>query len=176
MSKPKDALADQGLLSDEQLQAIGLVAVESSKLESEIEFFTWMICGFDEESGRVLTDRLQLDGKLSLVRELTNIRIKSDQMRADFKDITDRISDLIPKRNTIIHGEWHGALGAILKQLPKAKSYPIAVRFKRDQRNIPIVPAGDVRAVADRLAHVRIQFLAFFLQNFEKLAPLRGKA
>ena len=40
------------ILTPEQLQAIGSVAVEASRLEEWIEMLIWELCGFDEKTGR----------------------------------------------------------------------------------------------------------------------------
>ena len=113
-------LHSERILNKKQLHAIGCVAVESSRLETLIEILIWIICGFDEDRGRIFTDRVQLDGKVSLLRALVKEKKTTQKFRDRFKEITDEISSTIPKRNTIIHGDWLGVPKS-LRKIPTAK-------------------------------------------------------
>ena len=163
-------LPSQSVLSSKQLQAIGAVAVEASNLELLIETLIWIVCELGEDTGRIFTDRLQLDGKLALLREITKARIKTPMAQEIFKKITDDISAVLPKRNTIIHGEWM-AVPKALKGHAAEQGYPVAVRMKRSQPNIPPVPAREVMSVAHDLAGLHARLWAFYLKHWHELVP-----
>ena len=70
-------LGSEGVLTPEQLQAIGSVAVETTYVEHLLEFLIWKLVGIKEPTrGRYLTDRLGISQKLELVGELGGERIK----------------------------------------------------------------------------------------------------
>jgi hypothetical protein len=164
-------LQSERILNKKQLYAIGSVAVESSRLETLIELLIWSICGFDKEQGRIFTDRTQLDGKLAILRELIKDQLKSVKTKAEFKTISDAISNTIPKRNTIIHGEWLGVPKA-LKKIPEVKSdYPVAIRIKMGRSNIPPIHADEVSRVARSLGDHHEQLIYFWLGHMHELSP-----
>ena len=64
---------DQYPLSDvsvERRQLIGLVVLNWSKLEADIDAAIWAFWGLNIDTGRVLTTRLNIDLKIDLLRSL----------------------------------------------------------------------------------------------------------
>lgn len=167
-------LPSEDVLSKNQLYAIGCVAVESSRLDQTIETWIWIICGLDEDTGRLFTDRAQLDGKIGMLRDLVKARIKGASARAAFKRITDDLAMAVPRRNTVIHGEWLSEPEP-LKRLPARSNYPVAIRMKRDQKNIPPVHATEVMAIAKNLAHLHARLQMFCFEHWGELDPSRRR-
>ena len=163
------------MLNKDELHAIGAVAVESSSLENLIELLIFFTLDFDPdkdefEFGEIITDRYQLDGKLSLLRELVYIRIKDAALREKFKAIFDEISDLISRRNTVIHGEW------MRQHLLPGGRPPIVTRHKRTQKNIIKIPADKVMDLAYRLAKAHENLWALYERHMRVLSPSPRKA
>lgn len=167
----------QIILTPEQLQAIGSVAVEASCLEEWVELLIWELCGFDESTGRVFTDKMMLDAKVSLLRDLLIQRIKDKEIAAEFKDIFDKIKDDIPKRNTIIHGHWGSQDDRVsLSQIASGHVFSdsIAIRKRLNGASIPVL-AKDVIKVAQRISRHRVKLMRFAVKH-EALFSLPSKS
>ena len=165
------------ILIPEQLQAIGSVAVEASRLEEWIEILIWELCGFDENIGRVFTERMMLDAKVELFRDIFTQRNNDKEAAFEFKFIFDKIKDDIPKRNTIIHGSWSlEDIKASLFKIVSGQSCSdsVAVR-KRLKKTLPPVLAKDVIKVAHRL-HSHHKALVMFFGKHEALFPSPSKS
>lgn len=165
------------ILTPEQLQAIGSVAVEASYLEECVEMLIWELCGFEENTGRVFTEKMMLDGKVTLLRELLIPRIVDKKVAADFKDIFDKIKDDIPKRNTIIHGHWGSKDDRIsLSKIASGHTYSdsIAVRKRLKGAPVPIL-AKDVIQIARRISRHRVKLMRFAVKH-EVLFSLPSKS
>ena len=165
------------ILTPEQLQAIGSVAVEASRLEEWVEILIWELCGFDEKTGRVFTERMMLDAKVELFRDLFTQRNSDKKIASEFKEIFDKIKGDIPKRNTIIHGHWSPEdIKASLFKIVSGQSCSdsVAVR-KRLKKTPPPVLAKDVIEVARRL-HYHRKALVLFFGKHEALFPLASKS
>ena len=167
----------QVILTPEQLQAIGSVAVETSYLEEWVELLVWELCGFDEDTGRIFTEKMMLDAKVGLLSDLLTPRINDKAVMAEFKEIFDSIKDDIPKRNTIIHGQW-GSKDARVSLFNLASgripSDSVAVRKRRKSAPVPVL-AKDVIKIAQRIAGHRKKLMRFAVKH-EALFSLPSKS
>jgi hypothetical protein len=167
----------QVILTPEQLQAIGSVAVETSYLEEWVEMLIWELCGFDENTGRIFTEKMMLDAKIGLLSDLLTPRIEDKETGAEFKEIFDSIKNDIPKRNTIIHGHWgskdaHVSLFNIASG--KIPSDSVAVRKRRKAAPAPVL-AKDVIKIAQRISRHRAKLMRFAVKH-EALFSLPSKS
>jgi hypothetical protein len=161
-TRPETRKYHSSVLTASQLRAIGVVAVESAQLELTLELLIRQICGMDMETGRLFTDSMQLSTKLRTLRELVKDRIAKDD-EGECRRLFDRIADLIPKRNTIIHGEWWPPelIGT---------ATPEAVRLRRGKDRIPNVKASDVLSIGRHLGAAHTGLIFFVLKRWRSLA------
>lgn len=99
-------LQSQRTLTPDQLQAIGIVAVESTYLEGDIEELIWHLAGLSYDNGKFFTDNLRLKARIELLGDLWKKKTKDQKQ---LQELTALISDLkiaADDRNTIIHGVW----------------------------------------------------------------------
>lgn len=116
-------------LKDTELRAIGVLVTASSNVEGLIEQLIRDIASLDEGVGRVFTDPMQFSAKLRTLRELFKEWLPKTQHEAA-NCVLAPISDLIPHRNTVIHGDWFniGGLGAEVARLKRGASTASAVK------------------------------------------------
>jgi hypothetical protein len=89
--------------TDEQLQAVGMVAAEFSYLDSIVETAIWAL---DEEEGReISTDRVR--DRLKSLRKLFRQRWPDDEEGAKKLDnLCEQIRRAADKRNELVHALW----------------------------------------------------------------------
>lgn len=102
--RPK--LASQIVLSPEELQALGCVAVECAFLEGILEQYIWWLCGVKEDIGRLMTTTMMMERRLDLVSELVKPRLSTEAEKQEFADLIASIRTEASNRNTAIHGRW----------------------------------------------------------------------
>jgi hypothetical protein len=93
-------------VSVEQQRLIGLVVLNWSKLEANIDDTIWHFLNLDLDDGRVFTNRLGAEQKLTLLRSLAHTYLTEE----DFNEVETRLLDFIgmyqEDRNFIVHGSW----------------------------------------------------------------------
>ena len=105
VEQPDDALYSQAVLTQDQCEAIGCVAVESSRLEFVFDLLIWKLLKIEEpDQGNAVTGKMQFKAKLDLFNEL--LKLQSPSVAAAFKPLFDDITAAIPKRRVVIHGRW----------------------------------------------------------------------
>lgn len=144
------------VLTPEQIQAIGYVAVESANLEILAERMICAICFFQEASRKELIERRELSGKLAILRTLINERLSQGGPRDKFNAMYDLHMTAVGHRNTLIHGRWI--------QSP-AGSPDASVAFH---------PKNPLRVVKAKQAMVVANSLAVFQQELESFYTLHG--
>jgi hypothetical protein len=162
-------LLSETLLSDEQLRAVGCLALEATHLEIYIEAIIRGLCEFDENKSKVFLDRLMIGAKTDIMRDLIWPIVRDTPQGNEFKVIYDDIKDLIAKRNTVIHGDWGLNLtvtemrDSILTRRGKA----IAKRkWKSDE-----VKADEVTALAHRFAQRQLDLLTWCFEHVLQSSP-----
>src|ERR1039457_6958722 len=105
-TKPADPLHASEVLTVEQQAAIGCVAVESARLEHLIMVVIWSLLYLEASMGRLFTDNIPtISGKLDLLHGIVNDKF-STLNKEEFNVIFQVIKKIIPRRNTVIHGQW----------------------------------------------------------------------
>jgi hypothetical protein len=89
----------------EQQQLIGLLVLNWSKLESDIDGAIWAFFGLDIDKGRVITTKLNTDVKVELLRALVNTYCAGDLLK-DILHVIDLIAAYKEDRNFVVHGSW----------------------------------------------------------------------
>jgi hypothetical protein len=93
-------------VSQEQQRLIGLVVLNWSKLEANIDDTIWHFLNFNLDEGRVITNRLNADLKITLLRSLAHAYLSEE----DFNEVETRLLYYIAiyqeDRNFIVHGSW----------------------------------------------------------------------
>ena len=97
-------LSAERLLTDDQLKAVGCLAIESSQLEILIEQL------IETLSGRLIADllleRKMFDAKVKILRTLLVPRVPDLELKKRTQAICADIKSDIAYRNTAIHGDW----------------------------------------------------------------------
>lgn len=92
-------------VSIEQQQLIGLLVLNWSKLEADIEGTIWSFLSLNIDEGRVITTRLNTDIEIQLLRSLV-ITYCRRKLLDDALDVLDLIRGYKEDRNFIVHGSW----------------------------------------------------------------------
>jgi hypothetical protein len=92
-------------VSIEQQQLIGLLVLNWSKLETDIDAAIWAFLDLDIEKGRVITAKLNTDVKVDLLRALINTYCAGEVLD-EFLRVMDFIGGYKEDRNFVVHGSW----------------------------------------------------------------------
>jgi hypothetical protein len=92
-------------VSIEQQQLIGLLVLNWSKLEADIDSAIWAFLDLDIDKGRVITTKLNADVKVELLRALVNTYCAEDLLE-DMLRVIDFIGGYKEDRNFVVHGSW----------------------------------------------------------------------
>src|SRR5688572_22633301 len=130
------------LLRAEHLQAIALVALESSAFEHSLER---VISGMLESraTGELLLARKLFDAKVSVFKKLVEERLDG-KVTDEFHFLYNELTPLIQKRNDIVHGQWTLRAWTKYKKEGPDEYEPLAIRGNRQ----PTL-ASEARKVAD---------------------------
>jgi hypothetical protein len=172
--KISDSLRSEIVLTDEQLRAIGCVAVEFTYLETSLDSVIEKLCCLDEHDFRLLTAGAQISPKLKIARDVTEARIKAE-FRERHKNLFDDISHQVAQRNNVIHGHWRvpkltghqsnlGEKG--WRELKwTRKGDPFAIRKKRGEPGHTIFKSKDLMEIARGLHRARTALLSFLRES-----------
>jgi hypothetical protein len=93
-------------VSPEQLEAIGMIAVEGSELESALEWGIWGLSGMTVQTGQLFTTRQAFEMKVKTFIRVTQKVIRDPDMRKRAANLAGRLRDSSGRRNDIIHAIW----------------------------------------------------------------------
>ena len=96
----------QKILTQEQLAAIGCVAVESASLEGLVDYGIYKLTGQHETTGRLLLGNMMLGSKVDVLADLFKLYIGQENFDKDCSKVFSDIKHELSNRNTIIHGFW----------------------------------------------------------------------
>jgi hypothetical protein len=169
--KFRDSLSAELKLTDDQLKAIGCLAVESTNLEVHIDAFIRSVAKLDDVSFEVFVGRLTLGSKTKMLHALYWPRLENlPEIRASFKAIYDDITDMITKRNTVIHGTWgdpdETKLISLLELMTLEQKADSVARSKRGKP----VPATEVMDLALDFAQRKKDLLQWWV-SYERASP-----
>ncbi len=174
--KRVDPLHANEVLTIEQQAAIGCVAVESSRLEHLIMVMIWSILSLEESMGRIITDNIPtISGKLDLLHRVINDK-NSTINKEEFNLIYQIIKKIIPRRNTVIHGQWQRmyTLSQVMN-MPTITDGPTGhaqVNSRsRKSNNVKSEKAEDIMSIALGIHHC-YSSLYDFSQRYSLLPPL----
>jgi hypothetical protein len=138
----------------DQLEAIGMVVVEWSYLESMVDAAIWTVAAvFNQDFGEAITAHIPILGRLSILATLYRLDREHshapaddrDQQLSEFQTILGRIEPLQRKRNKLVHGRWvRGDQGSPMMYLVQARGH---LRRERLGWN-----SGEIRQVAADIA------------------------
>lgn len=151
MTSTKRTLTSEILLTDDQLKAIGCLALESNFLEFQITRMIVEYCG--EDMAELLLGQKMIQAKAELLKGVFRPLAIDDDHARRFDLIYGDIADVIPKRNTTIHGEWGSDTSIaqwFLLFFDKPKSSNPAAR-----RNTTVIRASEVMALAHRFGEIQ---------------------
>jgi hypothetical protein len=92
-------------VSIEQQQLIGLLVLNWSKLETDIDGAIWAFLDLDIDKGRVITTKLNTDVKVELLRALINTYCAGEVLD-ELLRVMDFIGGYKEDRNFVVHGSW----------------------------------------------------------------------
>jgi hypothetical protein len=92
-------------VSIEQQQLIGLLVLNWSKLETDIDGAIWAFLDLDVDKGRLITTKLNTDVKVELLRALVNTYCAGELLN-DILGVIEFISGYKEDRNFVVHGSW----------------------------------------------------------------------
>lgn len=176
--KDPDLLPCQKLLRNDQLMAFGCVAVESSSLELSLEAIISIFCKFDEEVGLLFLNR-ELRAKVELVNDLVKINAQGrKEILGDFKPIYDNICNLIPKRNTYIHGDLDPIINMDGSSIEKPMWRTGEVTSTRRRKGVALKPlhADEAMKVAKEISEEHKKLRLFVLGYFPEFLAQAGKS
>ena len=161
----RELLSSEILLTDDQLKAIGCLAVESSRLESLLDDFIQTVCRFDDTQKELFIGKWMTSQKIDAIKLLIRPRLRSKVKLQKFDTLFEKLKDLIARRNIIIHGDWtisqpYNAL-AILISGTGRRSDAIANSKKKKLS----IKAADVMTVALRLSECRDELFRFYYRD-----------
>lgn len=103
---PQEPLAGELMLSQEQLRAIGCLAIEVTRLEEMVGIVIQEVSGLSNADAETFTFGWMLDKKVEAMKTILTPRLKAAGEVDTFADLYARIKDLNTRRNTVIHGRW----------------------------------------------------------------------
>jgi hypothetical protein len=159
----KFQLVSQTILTQEQLAAIGCVAIESTYCEIVVEKLIWQLSGLDDEHGKHFTQNVQLNSRLELLSTLGKMHISDEIHKAEFVKLVSDLKIANTDRNTVIHGSWSSSVrNFLLLWRDGADKHPPAQASKRRPNKEPITTSADkVIEVAQRIANLKRDLLDF---------------
>jgi hypothetical protein len=92
-------------VSIEQQQLIGLLVLNWSKLETDIDGAIWAFLELGIDDGRLITTKLNTDVKIELLRALVNTYC-AGKFLDDILQVIDFIGGYKEDRNFVVHGSW----------------------------------------------------------------------
>lgn len=165
-------LRSEVTLKEDQLRAIGCVAVESTYLEDFLDNIIQVLCCLDEHDFRVLTAEAPISEKLHVVKMVTKSRLKPEFYKRHqllFNSIQQHITD----RNTVIHGSWHVPVLRGVKDptsadgAPKwiAEGKPFAMLKNRGKTGAKRQDRENIMEIARKLAQSTIDLVKFLSES-----------
>lgn len=161
-------LPSQEILDDDELKAIGCLALEATFLENFTDGCICTLCDLDNATGELFIGQIMIRKKIDLLKKLTKSRLKTQAAKDEFQKIYDKITDSITKRNTAIHGTWEGLynLSQLLDPAPRLPALRIATRKKGDPLH-----SKDIMKIAEGFADQLSELKTFYRTHWAELAP-----
>jgi hypothetical protein len=155
-------LQSQIILSQEQLAAVGCVAIESTYLELHVEAVIWMLSGLDAKRGPQFTGKVQLGNRLELLHSLGGLVLAGAKI-VEFSSLVSDLKDSAAKRNTVIHGTWTSQSSDYLQLLADGpeKHPPARATKERPNKGPATISATEIMSIAQGIAGRRARLGRF---------------
>jgi hypothetical protein len=90
----------------EYLEALGQIAVNSALVESLLKATIWHYAGVAPEMGRAFTGQVRHSELTAMLINVVAIKSPSDALRAEIKDLRDKITESFQLRGVYLHRTW----------------------------------------------------------------------
>ena len=145
------------LLTQDQLAALGCVAVESSLTESIVDQIILKLSGMKREKLDHFMAGKMMDGRITTLEFLGLTALKSAKRKAEFKKVIGELRHANSGRVSVIHGVWRkGPQGMII---PEAERVAKAVNLK-NKKSLP-VSATKIEKIAIELSNSSSDLVLF---------------
>jgi hypothetical protein len=144
----------------DQLEAIGMVAVEWSYLESVIDGAIGTLAAIvDDAAMEAITTHIAFNTRLNMLTTLFHLRCDAQPeiapQAAAFETIRRAIDVFAVKRNGIVHARWvRGLQGSPLTYVVQARG-----RLKRTRKGMP---TAEILGIAQQIAEQSNKLRSFF--------------
>lgn len=149
-------------LTELQYAAIGHVAVESGTLEREVQEY---IAHFQGAPISDKTRGLGLTAKLTMLQKLVGPTFSASVDKPDFDYVIGRLSGLVAKRDTAVHGVWS-----------HTSNVPLSVGAVTAKSRSGSIQAEEVLLVAKELRLARKALLRLIRDHFPQLSIAKSTA
>jgi hypothetical protein len=155
-------------LNDQQLAAIGRVAVESAWLETAIERYISRLSRLSRKNTEALLDGRMMSFKIETLKMFGKAATKDPNKRNEFFDLMTDIAAANRDRNTVIHGLWGAGM-------PKTEidglsdflfPYEVEAKKRTSPGNFKTMKASEIDRVADAVAASTWRLMSFGSENW----------
>ena len=105
-SRPKREYKFAHAVTEPQLTALGMVAVEGADLEIAVEFAIWSLMGSPMFIGTLFTTGQNFASKVKTFTRVANKALKDETSRDQAAALASRLRDSSKRRNGVIHALW----------------------------------------------------------------------
>lgn len=139
------------LLSEQQLAALGRVAIASADLEFILNWMIAVVLKLPVEAHEAIVTPMSLSTKLEVFIKVGMPRIAGKKRKKEFSELGSHLKGLVVKRNIVIHGSW-----------TLAGKVSLGDQF--------LLKATDIPARKDLYIEARNKNRAFNAENLQQLA------
>lgn len=138
------------ILLPEQLEAIGCLTVETSRLEGWVLGAIKEVCGLDDEKLQIFVGGQLLGKKIDMLQKvMKGLLHQGSAEHGQFADLIQKTRGLLEQRNTVVHGDW------IVDPNWNSVRPSGNVTVSRRAGSLPVVRAADIMKIARGLAACR---------------------
>lgn len=156
-------MISEKILTQDQLAAIGSIAVESSIMEHEIDRIIVAMTRLTEKKLIPFMNGKMMQGKLEVVEQLIPMCIKKKSAQTELKNLIGMARTANTRRTSFIHGHWLLNVLALYLEKP-LKGDAVAVNKKKPL--VKPVHAKEAAAVAQEIADVTDALRQFHLEQW----------
>ena len=164
-------MLSEAMFSDEQLKAIGCLALESQRLDDIADSIIREYCS--NLIAELWIGRMMVRSKLKILRDLLLDGLTDESLKQEYESLNSRMTTDIDLRNTVIHGEWRvPGDGIPLRELLTTLVYRSidAVAVKGDQT----IKASEIMELALRFDRHYKELIQIWIKIEEALPNRRG--
>jgi len=157
-----------------QRAAVGDIAIESSGIESALNWMIGYLLHLKQDECLLLLGTRMLDSKLDLLKELCLRKLTTEEDKQSLRDKIGLLKGLNKDRTVAIHGIWQRKGGPTsLADLMRLEALPIQEMVAVHEKSGRELPASELENLAKRLEAANMDLLNFFIWVFAE--ALTGK-